>query len=84
MYDSIINKFNIYCYSHPNLSKCWISYLKLKKRNYDRSGDQDQDQDQNQDILDQANHVLNSIEQGHDDISENTIINLLLYKHVML
>lgn len=76
MYDYIINKFKVYYYSHPNLSKCWISYLELKKRNY--GGNQDRD------IFDQANRVLNSIEHGHADISENIIINLLLYKHVML
>jgi hypothetical protein len=30
----IIEKFNLYRESHPNLSQCWIAYLGLKKRHY--------------------------------------------------
>ena len=66
--DELIQEFNLYRTSHPNLSQCWIAYLELKKRHYDEF------------IVRQCRHVLDSLAQGYADLKEEDIVRLLLYK----
>jgi len=66
--DEIIDKFKTYSISHPNVSKCWIAYLGLKKRHYDEH------------LKQQCMRTLSLIENGFADILEKDIISVLLYK----
>jgi hypothetical protein len=66
-----IEEFKMYAQSHPNLSRCWINYLELKKRHYDGRAAE---------ILNQSSAVLNWCEKGCSDFEENDIIRILLYK----
>lgn len=66
-----IEEFKMYSISHPNLSRCWIDYLELKKRHYDARANE---------ILMQSRTVLDWCEKGCSDLEENDIIRLLLYK----
>jgi len=68
----ILNKFNLYQISHPTISHLWLSYLELKKRNY------------NENTIKQCFYVLNLLESGQQDLKEKDIVSLLLYKNVML
>jgi hypothetical protein len=65
---SLISRFKTYSQSHPNLSHCWISYLKTNKNHYDIN------------LIKQCNYVLKSLANGFNDISNQTIIRLILYK----
>jgi hypothetical protein len=77
--DSLIPQFFLYAYSHPNLSKCWIDFLALKKRNYaDLDAPLPLDA-----ICAQAANVLKQLEEGYPDLSKNDIVRLLVYKHVI-
>jgi hypothetical protein len=64
----LIEQFNLYRYSHPNLSTCWIAYLGLKKRHYDEN------------IRIKCVHVLGLLEDGCADLKKEDIVRLLLYK----
>lgn len=64
----LIQQFNLYRESHPNLSQCWIAYLELKKRHYDEIIEQ------------QCRLVLDSLAQGYADLKKEDIVRLLLYK----
>ena len=64
----LIEQFNLYRYSHPNLSNCWISYLGLKKKHYDEN------------IRIKCVHVLRLLEDGCADLKKDDIVRLLLYK----
>lgn len=64
----LIERFKLYRSSHPNLSNCWISYLGLKKRHYEKK------------MIDQCNFVLAALENGYNDWDENDIVRVLLYK----
>ena len=68
----ILNKFNLYQISHPTISHLWLSYLELKKKNYDEN------------TIKQCFYVLNLLESGQQDLKEKDIVSLLLYKNVML
>ena len=65
----LIEQFNVYRYSHPNLSQCWLAYIGLKKRHY------------NAHLEWQCNKVLDQLAKGHPDLKEPDLIRLLLYKH---
>ena len=67
--DAILDNFNNYRISHPNLSHCWLSYLELKKRNYSEID------------LSQCKKVLTMIENGCTDLNRNDMVRLLLYTH---
>ena len=64
----LIQQFNLYRESHPNLSQCWIAYLELKKRHYDEFIEQ------------QCRDVLDSLERGYADLKKEDIVRLLVYK----
>jgi hypothetical protein len=66
--DELIEQFNLYRNSHPNLSQCWIAYLELKKRHYDEL------------IAQQCRAVLELLALGYLDLKEEDIVRLLLYK----
>ena len=66
--EELIQQFNLYRTSHPNLSHCWIAYLELKKRHYDGFIEQ------------QCHAVLELLEQGYADLKEEDIVRLLVYK----
>jgi hypothetical protein len=66
--DTIIDKFKLYSLSHPNLSSCWITYLALKKRHYDKN------------LLEQCEAVLDSLKNGYTDLTRNDIVSVLFYK----
>jgi hypothetical protein len=72
--EELIIQFKRYSVSHPNLANCWIAYLGLKKRHW--CGERD--------IAEQAQHVLNSFEQGYTDLNKDDILSILLYKQVMI
>jgi hypothetical protein len=63
----LIEKFNLYRSSHPNLSECWIAYLELKKKHYDA------------DLLQKCSSVLAKFEEGCSDIKRADIIRVLFY-----
>lgn len=67
--ETLINNFKLYRESHPNLSNFWVAYLGLKKRHYSEN------------LARQGETVLDLCEQGCEDVSYNTIIRILLYKH---
>ena len=73
-YKAIIQKFKSYRKTHPHLANLWIAYLGLKKRHWCNE----------RDIAEQAQHVLNSFEQGYTDLNKNDILSILLYKQVMI
>ena len=70
-FETLINKFNLYRVSHPNLSNLWLAYLGLKKRHYDEN------------VARQGEQVLEWIENGYADVSYNAIVSILLYKQSM-
>ena len=89
----IIEKFNMYRESHPNLSQCWIAYLGLKKRHYGAKATSDgeahygatatPDGEANyadERTLAQCVSVLESLKNGCADWNQKDIISILLYK----
>lgn len=78
--DSLIPQFFLYAYSHPNLSKCWIDFLALKKRNYIGLSTPIPLEA----ICNQATNVLKQLQEGYPDLSKNDIVRVLVYKHVIL
>ena len=89
----IIEKFNMYRESHPNLSQCWIAYLGLKKRHYDgeahygatatSDGEAHYLGESNyadERTLAQCDSVLESLKNGCADWNQKDIISILLYK----
>ena len=64
---TMIEVFNSFRHSHPNLTDLWITYLGLKKRHY-TDGD-----------LDQGVLVLCNISAGCKDLKREDIVRLLLY-----
>ena len=64
---TMIELFIFFRDSHPNLSKCWIEYLELKKRHCS-----------NKDI-EQSLLVLYNIAAGCKDLKREDIVRLLLY-----
>ncbi len=64
----LIERFNLYRHSHPNLSNCWIAYLGLKKKHYDEN------------VTRQCFHVFKLLEEGCADVKHQDIVRLLLYK----
>lgn len=69
----IIEKFNMYRESHPNLSQCWIAYLGLKKRHYGANYADER-------TLAQCDSVLETLKNGCADWNQKDIISILLYK----
>ena len=69
----IIEKFNMYRESHPNLSQCWIAYLGLKKRHYEAHYADER-------TLAQCDSVLETLKNGCADWNQKDIISILLYK----
>jgi len=67
-----IDKFKRKQVSHPNISNLWLSYLELKKMNYDEK------------TINQCSYVLDLIEKGQCDLKHREIVSLYLYKKVML
>jgi hypothetical protein len=65
----LIEQFNMYRYSHPNLSQCWVAYLGLKKRHCDAH------------LQGHCNKILELLAAGQADLKEPDLIRLLLYKH---
>lgn len=70
--DSIIDQFKMYRFSHPNLSKCWLAYLELKKRHYDE-GHYDEN------LSNHCLQVLDLLANGYADLPNDDIVRLLLY-----
>ncbi len=64
----LIEKFNSYCISHPNLTECWLTYLELKKRHYSEP------------LVEQCEQVLTQMASGCDDLKQEDIVRILLYK----
>ena len=65
---SIIEQFNQYSISHPNLSHCWLKYIALKKRHYDDN------------LIKECTYVLNMLDGGSSDFTQEDIFRILLYK----
>ena len=77
----IIEKFNLYRESHPNLSQCWIAYLGLKKRHYGATATSDGEAHYaDEKTLAQCDSVLESLKNGCADWNQKDIISILLYK----
>jgi hypothetical protein len=77
----IIENFNMYRESHPNLSQCWIAYLGLKKRHYGASATSDGEANYaDERTLAQCGFVLESLKNGCADWNQKDIISILLYK----
>ena len=70
-FDHLISQFNLYSITQPNLSACWISYLGLKKRHYEKV-------DAN--LLQQCSLVLEHLSAGQADINRDDLLRLTLYK----
>jgi hypothetical protein len=66
---NIIDRFKSYSNSHPNISHCWLAYLELKKRHYDKTA------------LTQSTQVLHLLEGGHPDLKGTDIARILLFTH---
>ncbi len=64
---STIDRFKSYRDSHPNLSQCWLAYLELKKKHYDKN------------MTIQCAVVLRELENGHADLKTKDIVSLLLF-----
>lgn len=65
---AIIEQFKLYRVTHPNLSRCWLAYLELKKRHCDEKA------------IAHGNRVLEMIRHGCADWRDNDILRVLLYK----
>jgi hypothetical protein len=63
----LIELFNNFCNTHPNIAHTWVAYLELKKRHYT-------DLD-----IKQAGAVLNNLFLGCNDIKRDDLLRLLLY-----
>jgi hypothetical protein len=64
---TMIDLFNSFRHSHPNLTDLWINYLGLKKRHYTDAD------------LDQGLLVLYNIAAGCKDLKREDIVRLLIY-----
>jgi len=66
--DTLINKFENYTTSHPNISKLWIETLELLKN-------------KNKILISQSLHTLSLLDNKEvNDIDINSIILLTIYK----
>jgi hypothetical protein len=80
--NNLIDHFNLYKQSHPNLVNCWTTYLELKKKNYETiqtpapapNGDSDND----------YNIILNYLKRGEKDYTNDDILRVLIYKTSLL
>jgi hypothetical protein len=77
MINEIIAQFKLYQHSHPNLTRCWLHYLELKKRHYDANSLGTTS------LGEQCAPVLNSLAAGFADLTHADIIRLIVYKHVL-
>ena len=68
--DHIIDQFEMYRSTQPNIVECWISYLALKKRHYGRD----------EKLIRHCEHVLHNLSLGHCDITRDDLLRLTLYK----
>jgi hypothetical protein len=69
---TLIEQFNLYKTSHPNLVHCWTTYLALKKRNYEGNDNSD------------YNVIFNYLKSGEKDYSFNDIMRILIFKMSLL
>ena len=69
---TLIEQFNLYKTSHPNLVHCWTTYLALKKRNYGYNENSD------------YNVIFNYLKSGEKDYSFNDIMRILIFKMSLL
>ena len=69
---TLIEQFNLYKTSHPNLVHCWTTYLALKKRNYGYNEKSD------------YNVIFNYLKSGEKDYSFNDIMRILIFKMSLL
>ncbi len=67
----LIDQFKVYRHLYPNLAECWIAYLELKKRHYDKH------------LLEQCASVLECMANGCKDWERDDILRVLLYKQTV-
>ena len=72
--ESIVERFNSYRISRPNLANCWLAYLELKKKHYEAHTG----------LLEQAHHVLDAFDSGHGDIAQDDITLMIIYYHAVM
>jgi hypothetical protein len=75
---TLIEQFNLYKTSHPNLVHCWVTYLALKKRNYGYN--ENSESNENSDY----NVIFNYLKSGEKDYSFNDIMRILIFKMSLL
>ena len=78
--NNLIDHFNLYKQSHPNLVNCWTTYLELKKKNYETMAASDPVQNGDNEY----NIILNYLKRGEKDYTNDDILRVLIYKTTLL
>jgi hypothetical protein len=78
--NNLIDHFNLYKQSHPNLVNCWTTYLELKKKNYETMAASDPVQNGDNEY----NIILNYLKRGEKDYTNDDILRVLIYKTSLL
>jgi len=73
--DQLIERFNLYRSTQPNIANCWISYLGLKKRHYGAF--------LHPSLLRHCQHVLQSLSECHYYLSNDDLFRLTIYKYII-
>jgi|688.fasta_scaffold734808_2 hypothetical protein len=74
--NTLIDHFNLYKQSHPNLVNCWTTYLELKKKNYGTIA-------ASVPAL-EYNIILNYLKCGEKDYTNEDILRVLIFKTSLL
>ena len=66
---NIQQRFNLYKYSHPNLTQCWLSYL--EKNSF------------NDKMVEQSENALRQLAAGVPDMSRADLMRVLIYSYTL-
>ena len=70
--NNLIEHFNLYKTSHPNLVNCWTIYLELKKKNQDNI------------CYNEYGTIFNYLNCGKKDYTNEDIMRVLIFKASLL
>lgn len=77
--NNLIDHFNLYKKSHPNLVNCWTTYLELKKKNYGNITYPIGELFDNE-----YKFILNYLKCGEKDYTNEDIMRVLIFKTSLL
>lgn len=80
---TLIDHFNLYIKSHPNLVNCWTTYLELKKKHYETAASAAAPSGHFV-ANDDYKIILNHLKCGEKDYTNEDIMRVLLFKASLL